>query len=48
MNRTSKRDTIVYCLTTAAVCAEVKDGRIRAIYTVTNPEKLSRLPPPPC
>jgi RNA polymerase sigma-70 factor (ECF subfamily) len=27
---------------------EVHDGRIRAIYIVTNPEKLSRLPPPPC
>ncbi len=26
---------------------EVNDGRIRAIYIVTNPEKLSRLPPPP-
>jgi RNA polymerase sigma-70 factor, ECF subfamily len=26
---------------------EAKDGRIRAIYIVTNPEKLSRLPPPP-
>ncbi|MCU1384468.1 MAG: polymerase sigma-70 factor [Acidobacteria bacterium] len=27
---------------------EVHDGRIRAIYIVTNPEKLSHLPPPPC
>lgn len=26
---------------------EVKDGRIRAIFIVTNPEKLSHLPPPP-
>jgi len=26
---------------------EVHDGRIGAIYIVTNPEKLSRLPPPP-
>jgi hypothetical protein len=26
---------------------EVNDGRIRAIYIVTNPEKLSHLPPPP-
>jgi RNA polymerase sigma-70 factor (ECF subfamily) len=26
---------------------EVSDGRIRAIYIVTNPEKLSHLPPPP-
>jgi RNA polymerase sigma-70 factor (ECF subfamily) len=26
---------------------EVHDGRIRAIYIVTNPEKLSHLPPPP-
>jgi len=26
---------------------EVNDGRIRAIYVVTNPEKLSYLPPPP-
>jgi RNA polymerase sigma-70 factor (ECF subfamily) len=26
---------------------EVRDGRIEAIYIVTNPEKLSRLPPPP-
>jgi RNA polymerase sigma-70 factor (ECF subfamily) len=26
---------------------EVNDGRIRAIYIVTNPEKLSYLPPPP-
>lgn len=26
---------------------EVTDGRIRAIYIVTNPEKLSHLPPPP-
>jgi RNA polymerase sigma-70 factor, ECF subfamily len=26
---------------------EVEDGRIRAIYIVTNPEKLRRLPPPP-
>ena len=26
---------------------EVEDGRIRAIYIVTNPEKLSRLPAPP-
>ena len=25
---------------------EVNEGRIRAIYIVTNPEKLSRLPPP--
>jgi RNA polymerase sigma-70 factor (ECF subfamily) len=27
---------------------EVNDGRVRAIYIVTNPEKLSHLPPPPC
>ena len=26
---------------------EVNEGRIRAIYIVTNPEKLSHLPPPP-
>jgi RNA polymerase sigma-70 factor, ECF subfamily len=26
---------------------EVNDGRIRAIYIVTNPDKLSYLPPPP-
>ena len=26
---------------------EVNDGRIHAIFIVTNPEKLSRLPPPP-
>ena len=26
---------------------EVTDGRIRAIYIVTNPEKLSHLPAPP-
>jgi RNA polymerase sigma-70 factor (ECF subfamily) len=26
---------------------EARDGRIAAIYIVTNPEKLSRLPPPP-
>src|SRR6266568_1452586 len=26
---------------------EARDGRIRAIYIVTNPEKLSHLPPPP-
>ena len=26
---------------------EVDDARIRAIYIVTNPEKLSHLPPPP-
>ncbi len=26
---------------------EAKDGRIQAIYIVTNPEKLSHLPPPP-
>jgi RNA polymerase sigma-70 factor, ECF subfamily len=26
---------------------EARDGRIRAIYIVTNPEKLSRLPPAP-
>ncbi len=26
---------------------EVEDGRIQAIYIVTNPEKLRRLPPPP-
>src|SRR5882672_9519806 len=26
---------------------EVNDGRIRAIFIVTNPEKLSHLPPPP-
>jgi RNA polymerase sigma-70 factor (ECF subfamily) len=26
---------------------EVKDGRIRAIYIVTNPDKLFHLPPPP-
>jgi RNA polymerase sigma-70 factor (ECF subfamily) len=26
---------------------EVSEGRIRAIYIVTNPEKLSNLPPPP-
>src|SRR5262249_40858033 len=26
---------------------EMRDGRIHAIYIVTNPEKLSRLPPPP-
>ena len=26
---------------------EVAGGRIRAIYIVTNPEKLSHLPPPP-
>jgi RNA polymerase sigma-70 factor (ECF subfamily) len=26
---------------------DVDDGRIRAIYIVTNPEKLSHLPPPP-
>jgi RNA polymerase sigma-70 factor (ECF subfamily) len=26
---------------------EVNDGRIRAIYIVTNPQKLSHLPPPP-
>jgi RNA polymerase sigma-70 factor (ECF subfamily) len=27
---------------------EVNDGQIRAIYIVTNPEKLSHLPPAPC
>jgi len=26
---------------------EARDGRIQAIYIVTNPEKLSHLPPPP-
>ena len=26
---------------------EARDGRIQAIYIVTNPEKISRLPPPP-
>ena len=26
---------------------EARDGRVRAIYVVTNPEKLSHLPPPP-
>jgi RNA polymerase sigma-70 factor, ECF subfamily len=26
---------------------DVDDGRICAIYIVTNPEKLSHLPPPP-
>ena len=26
---------------------EARSGRIDAIYIVTNPEKLSRLPPPP-
>jgi RNA polymerase sigma-70 factor (ECF subfamily) len=26
---------------------EATDGRIQAIYIVTNPEKLSHLPPPP-
>jgi RNA polymerase sigma-70 factor (ECF subfamily) len=26
---------------------EAQDGRIQAIYIVTNPEKLSHLPPPP-
>ncbi len=26
---------------------EARDGRIHAIYVVTNPEKLSHLPPPP-
>ena len=26
---------------------EARDGRIEAIYIVTNPEKLARLPPPP-
>jgi RNA polymerase sigma-70 factor (ECF subfamily) len=26
---------------------EARDGRIQAIYIVTNPEKLAHLPPPP-
>ncbi len=26
---------------------EVNDGRVRAVYIVTNPEKLAHLPPPP-
>ena len=26
---------------------EIRDGRIQAIYIVTNPQKLSHLPPPP-
>jgi hypothetical protein len=26
---------------------EARDGRIEAIYIVTNPEKLAHLPPPP-
>ena len=26
---------------------EVNTGRIQAIYIVTNPEKMSHLPPPP-
>jgi RNA polymerase sigma-70 factor (ECF subfamily) len=31
----------------SAFTIEVDDARIRAIYIVTNPEKLSYLPPPP-
>jgi RNA polymerase sigma-70 factor, ECF subfamily len=32
----------------AAFVMHASDGLVRSVYIVTNPEKLSRLPPPPC
>jgi RNA polymerase sigma-70 factor, ECF subfamily len=32
----------------AAFVMHASDGLVRSVYIVTNPEKLSRMPPPPC